>query len=191
VALPPLKSYIGGMVSRTYGLGRPLNAPAAIILIFATLLIAAVPVCAPAQNSRASKDDAQRVVTIISGDKTKTQTYCDILKLSQQIEQAYEKNDRKMVDELSQKTDTLKKTLGPEFLALVDGLQDIDPIRGRSGDSVDIRSTRRAVREVGVEGLHLKFTEFRYWNRELVQGLARLRIDLGYAYETFLWCSHV
>jgi hypothetical protein len=49
------------------------------------------------------------------------------LKLSQQIEQAYEKNDRKMVDELSQKTDTLKKTLGPEFLGLVDGLQDIDP----------------------------------------------------------------
>src|SRR5512132_3897318 len=107
--------------------GRPLNAPAAFKLIVAILLIAAVPVCAQAQNSRISKDDAQRVVTIISGDKTKTQTYCDILRLSQQIEQAYEKNDRKMVDELSQKTDTLKKTLGPEFLALVDGLQDIDP----------------------------------------------------------------
>jgi hypothetical protein len=30
--------------------------------------------------------------------------------------------DLKMVDELSQKTDTLEKTLGPEFLALVDGL---------------------------------------------------------------------
>ena len=115
------------MVSRTYGRGRPLNAPAAFKLIVAILLIATVPVCAQAQNSRVSKDDAQRVVTIISGDKTKTQTYCDILRLSQQIEQAYEKNDRKMVDELSQKTDTLKKTLGPEFLALVDGLQDIDP----------------------------------------------------------------
>jgi hypothetical protein len=66
-------------------------------------------------------------VTIISGDKTKTQAYCDILKLTQQIAQAYEKNDGKMVDELSQKTDTLEKTLGPEFLALIDGLQDIDP----------------------------------------------------------------
>ena len=115
------------MVSRTYGRGRPLNAPAAFKLIVAILLIATVPVCAQAQNSRVSKDDGQRVVTIISGDKTKTQTYCDILRLSQQIEQAYEKNDRKMVDELSQKTDTLKKTLGSEFLALVDGLQDIDP----------------------------------------------------------------
>jgi hypothetical protein len=90
--------------------GRPLNAPAAFKLIVAILLIAAVPVCAQAQNSRVSKDDAQRVATIISGDKTKTQTYCEILKLTQQIAQLYEKND-----------------LGPEFLALVDGLQDIDP----------------------------------------------------------------
>jgi hypothetical protein len=115
------------MVSRSYGRGTPLNAPAAFKLIVAILLIAAVPVCAPAQNSRVSKDDAQRVVAIISGDKTKTQTYCDVLTLTQQIAQAYEKNDLKMVDELSQKTDTLEKTLGPEFLALVDGLQDIDP----------------------------------------------------------------
>jgi hypothetical protein len=115
------------MVSRTYGRGRPLNAPAAFKLIVAILLIAAVPVCVQAQNSRVSKEDAQRVVTIISGDKTKTQTYCDILKLTQQIAQLYEKNDLKMVDELTQKTDTLEKALGPEFLALVDGLQDIDP----------------------------------------------------------------
>jgi hypothetical protein len=112
------------MVSRTYGRGMPLNA---FKLIVAILLIAAVPVCPQAQNSRVSKDDAQRVMTIISGDKTKTQAYCDMLKLTQQIAQAYEKNDGKMVDELSQKTDTLGKALGPEFLALIDGLQDIDP----------------------------------------------------------------
>jgi hypothetical protein len=119
--------YIANMLWREgSSCGRPMNAPAAFKLIVAILLIAAVPVCAQAQNSRVSKDDAQRVVTIISGDKTKTQIYCDVLKLSQ-IAQAYEKNDRKMVDELSQKIDTLEKTLGPEYLALVDGLQDIDP----------------------------------------------------------------
>jgi hypothetical protein len=43
------------------------------------------------------------------------------------IEQAYEKRDIKMVDELTQKIATLEKTLGPELLALVVGLQDIDP----------------------------------------------------------------
>jgi len=115
------------MVSRTYRRGRPLNAPAAFKVIVAILLIAAVPLCAQAENSRVSKDDAQRVVTIISEDKTKTQAYCDILKLTHQIAQLYEKDDLKMVDELSQKTDTPEKTLGPEFLALIDGLQDIDP----------------------------------------------------------------
>jgi hypothetical protein len=31
-----------------------------------------------------TKDDAQKVVTIISGDKAKTQTYCEIQKLTQQ-----------------------------------------------------------------------------------------------------------
>jgi hypothetical protein len=95
--------------------GRPLNAPAAFKLIVAIPLIAAVPVCAQAQNSRVSKDDAQRVVAIISGDKAKTQTYCDIQKLNEQIGRAYEKNDLKMVDELSEKIDTLEKTLGPEY----------------------------------------------------------------------------
>src|SRR5215813_15677006 len=95
-------------------------------LIVAILLVAAVPV-AHAQNPRVSKADAQKVVTIISGDKAKTQTYCEIQKLSEQVEEAYEKNDNKMVDELSEKIDKLEETLGPESVALMDGLQDIDP----------------------------------------------------------------
>ena len=72
------------------------------------------------------------------GDKVKTKTYCDILKLTQQIEQAYEKNDRKMVDELSEKIATLEEALGPEYLALVNGLQDIDPENDKLG--AEIRS---------------------------------------------------
>jgi hypothetical protein len=97
-------------------------------------------VCAQAQNSRVSKDDAQRVVAIISGDKAKTQTYCDIQKLNEQIGRAYEKNDLKMVDELSEKIDTLEKTLGPEYLALIDKLQDIDPENDKFGAVAEIRS---------------------------------------------------
>ena len=49
-------------------------------LIVAILLIAAVSV-AQAQNPRVSKADAEKVVTIIRGDKAKTQTYCEIGKL--------------------------------------------------------------------------------------------------------------
>jgi hypothetical protein len=91
--------------------------------IVAILLVVAVPVYAHAQNLRVG--DAQKVVTIISSDKVKTQSYCEIMKLGEQVGQAYEKNDRKMVDELSQKIDTLEKILGPEYVALINGVQEI------------------------------------------------------------------
>jgi len=96
----------------------------------AILLVAAVPVCAQAQSPsvpRVSKDDAQKVVAIISGDDAKTQTYCDIQKLGEQIERAYEKRDIKLADELLQKIETLEKTLGSEYVELTDRLGDIDP----------------------------------------------------------------
>jgi wobble nucleotide-excising tRNase len=93
--------------------------------IVAILLVVAVPVYAHAQNPRVSKGDAQKVVTIISGDKAKTQTYCDITKLGEKIEEASAKKDAKTVNELSQKIETLEKTLGAEYVALLDGLQDI------------------------------------------------------------------
>ena len=99
-------------------------------VVVAILLIAAVPVCAQAQSPsvpRVSKGDAQKVVTIISGDKAKTEAYCEIMKLGEQIGQAYDKKDGKMVAELSQKLETLEKALGPEYAALLDGLQYIDP----------------------------------------------------------------
>jgi flagellar motility protein MotE (MotC chaperone) len=94
----------------------------------AILLIAAVPVYAQAQNptaARVSKGDAQKVATIISGDQAKTKAYCDMQKLAEQLEQAHEKKDSKRVNELSQKIETLEKTLGPQYIALIDGLQDI------------------------------------------------------------------
>ena len=91
--------------------------------IVAILLVVAVPVYAHAQNLRVG--DAQKVVTIISSDKIKTQTYCEIMKLGEQVGQAHEKNDRKIIDELSQKIDTLEKILGPEYVALINGVQEI------------------------------------------------------------------
>jgi hypothetical protein len=104
--------------------------------IVAILLVAAVPAFAQAQKPRVTKDDAQKVVTIISGDKAKTQTYCEIQKLTQQMEQAYEKNDSKTADELSEKIDTLEDTLGPEYAELIDGLQDIDPEKDKLGAEI-------------------------------------------------------
>jgi hypothetical protein len=131
--------YIPGMVSRTYGRGRPLNAPAAFILIVAILLIAVVPVYAQAQSPSApkvSKDDAQKVVAIISGDKAKIKNYCDILNLGEQMERAYENRDLKLADELLQKINTMEKTLGPEYAALVDRLWQLDPKNEKLGAEI-------------------------------------------------------
>src|SRR4029453_13313930 len=62
-------------------------------------LIPAVPGCAHAQKLLGTKGDAQKVVTIISGDKAKSQTYCEIQELGEQMERAYEKRNLKLVDE--------------------------------------------------------------------------------------------
>jgi hypothetical protein len=99
-------------------------------LVVAILLIAAVPVYAQAQSPSApkvSKGDAQKVAKIIRGDKAKTQAYCEINKVSEQMNQAYGKNDKKRVDELSQEIERLGKILGPEYVALMDGLQKLGP----------------------------------------------------------------
>ena len=100
------------------------------LLIVAVFVTAAVPVYAQAQKPSTAKvttADVQKVVTLISGDKAKTQTYCDIGKLNEQIEEANDKKDIKKTEELSQQIDALGKKLGPEYAALMDGLQEVDP----------------------------------------------------------------
>jgi hypothetical protein len=85
---------------------------------------------------RVSKDDAQKVVTIISGDQAKTQTYCDIQNLGEEVERAYEKRNLKLVDELLQKIGALEKILGPEYVALMDRLEDIDLEKDKLGAEI-------------------------------------------------------
>ena len=97
-------------------------------LIIAILMVAAVPLgFFSLRTHHATEADAQKVLKIISGDKAKTQTYCDMTKLDEQIKQAKEKKDSKTANELSEKLDLLEETLGPEYVALIDGLEDIDP----------------------------------------------------------------
>jgi type II secretory pathway component GspD/PulD (secretin) len=93
-------------------------------VVVAILLIAAVPLCAQAQKPGAvTRADAQRVLKTISGDKAKTRTYCDIAKLVNKITEG----DEEQTDGLYEKIDELGKKLGPEYAALMDRLQDIDP----------------------------------------------------------------
>ncbi len=123
-------------------------------LFIVSFLVAAMPVCAQAQApqpiqspqapkatqapkapkaAKGSKEEttkvtaAQKVVKTISADKAKTQTYCDIGKLGEQIQEADKKNDMKKIDELNSKMDELATKLGPDYVALIGGLDDIDP----------------------------------------------------------------
>ena len=80
------------------------------------------------------KADAQNVVKIISGDKLKTQTYCEIVELEDEIDEA---QGSSKAEELSQKVDQLVEKLGPEYIALVSNLKDIDP---NSQDAQEIGS---------------------------------------------------
>jgi hypothetical protein len=118
-------------------------------LIVAILVIAAVPVCARAQKpSAVTTADAQKVIKIISGDKAKTQTYCDTVKLGEQIEQAEQKKDTKKTDELYRQMDELGTKLGPEYVALMDGLQEVDP---NSQDGHEIGSMLEALDKLCVK----------------------------------------
>ena len=59
------------------------------------------------------------------------------------MNQAYAKNDKKRLDELFQEIDRLEKILGPEYIALMDGLQGLGPEnqQARCGSSVAVAST--------------------------------------------------
>ena len=109
-------------------------------LIVAILLIAEAPMYAQDQQSNAIKlkADAQKVVSIIKGDKTKTQVYCEINDLGEQIGEADQKKDDKNAEALSQQVTELEKKLGPEYLALVNNLNNVDPNspEGREIDSI-------------------------------------------------------
>jgi hypothetical protein len=98
------------------------------LLIIGILLVMAVPLYAQAQQPDAAKlkADAQKVVSIIKGDKAKTQTYCQVSDIAKQMDEAVQEKDRKKAEELSQKLTESETHLGPEYLALVESLRNMD-----------------------------------------------------------------
>jgi hypothetical protein len=82
------------------------------LLIVAILIIGTLPLYAQSQQPNAA-ELAQKVVGIIAGDKTKTQTYCQVLDLSDELDQVDQKKDRKKAEDLSQKINELQKNLAP------------------------------------------------------------------------------
>ena len=83
---------------------------------------------APADHApKPTLADAQKVVQTISNDKAKLQAYCEMGKLEDQMAKAEEANDTKAVETLLAKSDALAKQIGPEYLSIVEGLDEVDP----------------------------------------------------------------
>ena len=120
--------YQTALASQQWGL--PMN----LKLLTAVAIFATAPIVTFAQNGdpadqapKPTLADAQKVVQTISSDKTKLQAYCELGKLQDQVEKAEEGNDAKAVDALVGKADALEQQIGPEYLRIVEGLEEIDP----------------------------------------------------------------
>jgi hypothetical protein len=99
-----------------------------IVLIVAILAISTASVNAQDQPDIAKlKADAENLVKVISGDRRKIESYCELADLSDQIDEAKQEQDTEKAEELSQKVDELGSKLGPEFVALADALKNMDP----------------------------------------------------------------
>jgi hypothetical protein len=91
----------------------------------AILALFAAPMHAQAHKPSADtlKAEARNFAKIISGDRRKSQTYCKIVELNDQID---EKEDPREARKLTQKRDKLDEKLGRQYVALVAGLMKID-----------------------------------------------------------------
>ncbi len=103
-------------------------------VILAVSMCIALPVVANAQQNRPAANapkpsvaDVQKLVQMISGDKVKLKAYCDIAKLQEQMEKAEERKDEKAFEALNAKADGLAEQIGPEYVKVITGLEEVDP----------------------------------------------------------------
>jgi len=107
------------------------------LLIVAILLISTAPLYAQHQQQNVAKlkAGARNLVGIIGSDKTKTQTYCQVEDLTEQLDQAVQQKDIKKARALVEKIAELYKKMGPEFAALIDIEKHVD-LNSRDGQEI-------------------------------------------------------
>lgn len=106
-------------------------------VIVAILAISTSPFYAQGQQPDTAKlkADARNVVGIIGADRDKTQIYCQIVDLGEQIEQAVQGKDYKKFEELAQKLPELEKKLGADYLGLLESLRSVN-LTSRDGQEI-------------------------------------------------------
>jgi len=114
--------------------------------LVAAISALAIPALAHAQQSgppkvpKPTKADAQNVVQIITSDKVKTQAYCDLTKLEEQVKAVQKNTDTKTVETLTKQAEALIEKLGPEYFKLMEGLERIDPKSSEAKEFMSILS---------------------------------------------------
>ena len=95
---------------------------------------------APPNVPKPTKADAQKVVQIVSADKAKTQAYCQLVKLEDQMAALDPQKDEKKLEALSAQADALAEKVGPEYVKLMQGLEQIDENSPEAKDFATILS---------------------------------------------------
>ncbi len=91
-------------------------------------IIGTLTVSAQAQQSvpKPTLADAANVVKIISADKSKVVAYCKLVRLDDEIILATDAGDDSKLEQLDKQAGNLRKALGPEFVQLDAGLDQVD-----------------------------------------------------------------
>jgi hypothetical protein len=112
--------------------------------LVAAISALAIPALAHAQQSgpqpKPTKADVQNVVQIITSDKVKTQAYCDLTKLENQVKALQQNTDTKTVEALTEQAEALIDKIGPEYFKLMDGLEKVDPKSSEAKEFMSILS---------------------------------------------------
>ena len=97
------------------------------LVIIAILVISTAPLYAQRQQQDVAKlkADARNTVGIIGGDRAKTRRYCQIIDLTEELDQAIEKKNKKKAKALAEEVAQLQRQL-PEYVALSNILEHVD-----------------------------------------------------------------
>jgi hypothetical protein len=90
--------------------------------LVAICVVATLPSLALAEKP--SKAEVVKVVQTIMADKAKVKIYCDQAKL---VQQALDEEDAKKRQEVDEQIEATNRKLGPEYVKVMDGMQEIDP----------------------------------------------------------------
>jgi hypothetical protein len=103
-------------------------------LAMVTSISVAIPAAVYAQQDaprgqppKPTMANVQKLVQTINSDKAKLRAYCEMGKVMEQIDRAGQGRDTNALKTLGAKANGLAQQLGPDYVRIMDGLNDIDP----------------------------------------------------------------